>query len=95
MYEDISTDGRYSYWYKLVPLLLVSLQDEMTEVAEEAARLWAEAGLQWLEENKMSDHRLKDELDFLTEEPAHYPHWIDRPNLGCRRVDIRYLQIII
>ena len=74
-----------------MPLLLVSLQDEMTEVAEEAARLWAEAGLQWLEENKMSDHRLKDELDFLTEEPDHYPHWIDRPNLGCRRVDIRYL----
>ena len=75
---------RYSYFYKLVPLLLVSLEDEMTEVKEVAVRLWEEAGLQWLEENKMSDARLKDEMDFLIEDPDHYPRWHQRPNLGCR-----------
>ena len=75
---------RYSYFYKLAPLLLVSLEDEMTEVKELAARLWDEAGLQWLEENKMNDARLKDEMDFLTEDPEHYPSWHQRPNLGCR-----------
>ena len=75
---------RYSYFYKLVPLLLVSLCDEMTELAAEAGTLWSQVGDQWLEENKMNDARLKDELDYLTSDPDHYPPWIHRPSLGCR-----------
>ena len=80
---------RYSYFYKLVPLLLVSLCDEMTDLASRAAELWHQAGLQWLEENKMNDARLKDEMDFLTADPDHYPNWIQRPNLGCRTLVAR------
>ena len=80
----VNMPDRYSYWYKLVPLLLVSLCDEMNDVKLKAEKLWDEAGHQWLEENKMSDQRLKDEMDFLTEEPNHYPPGIQRPNLGCR-----------
>ena len=80
----VAMPDRYSYWYKLVPLLLVSLADNVPEIVAAAEVAWTEAGLQWLEENKMNDKRLKDEMDFLTEDPAHYPDWIERPNLGCR-----------
>ena len=62
----VGMPDRYSYWYKLVPLLLVSLCDEMTNIVTTTTMLWHQAGLQWLEENKMNDARLKDELDFLT-----------------------------
>ena len=80
---------RYSYWHKIVPLLLVSFCDEVTSVSSLAVRLWTEAGAQWLEENKMNDKRLKEELDFLTSEPEHYPDWVERPGLGCRTLAAR------
>ena len=85
----VAMPDRYSYWHKIVPLLLVSFCDEVKEVSSLAERLWAEAGVVWLEENKMSDSRLKDELDFLTAEPQHYPAWLTRPGLGCRTLATR------
>ena len=85
----VEMPDRYSYWHKIVPLLLVSFTDELAEVSSLAERLWAEAGAVWLEENKMSDSRLKDELDFLTAEPQHYPAWLVRPGLGCRTLAAR------
>mgnify|MGYP002629382305 CR=1 FL=1 len=80
---------RYSYFYKIVPLLIVSLEEEVLDIKDNAAKLWVEGGWKWLEENKMSDKRLKDELDYLTEDPTHYPDWIQRPNLGCRTLVAR------
>ncbi len=52
------------------------------QVAELARRLWSEGGEQWLQENRMNDQQLKDELDFMCEEPAHYPPGLQRFNLG-------------
>ena len=80
---------RYSYFYQLVPLLLVGLEDEMTDIQEEAATLWEAVGVQWLEENRMSDSRLKEEEDFLTAPPAFYPPGLQRPGLGCRTLVAR------
>ena len=60
----------------------------VTQVAELAGRLWAEGGTQWLEENRMTDQQLKDELDFLEDDTKdaanviHYPPGLQRPNLG-------------
>ena len=60
----------------------------VTQVAELAGRLWAEGGTQWLEENRMTDQQLKDELDFLEDDTkdaanvVHYPPGLQRPNLG-------------
>ena len=85
----VAMPDRYSYWHKIVPLLLVSFCDEINSVSSLAVRLWTEAGAQWLEENKMSDSRLKEELDFLTSEPEHYPDWVERPGLGCRTLAAR------
>ena len=80
---------RYSYFYKIVPLLIVSLEEDVPDIKETAGKLWIEGGLKWLEENKMGDKRLKEELDYLVEYPAHYPSWITRPNLGCRTLVAR------
>ena len=80
---------RYSYFYQLVPLLLVGLEDEMTWIQEEAAVLWEAVGVQWLEENRMSDSRLKEEEDFLTAPPTFYPPGLERPGLGCRTLVAR------
>jgi hypothetical protein len=34
----------------------------------------------------MNDQQLKDELDFMCEEPAHYPPGLQRFNLGKNHV---------
>jgi len=35
---------RYSFWHKLMPLLLTSLTDEIPSIQEEAASLWHDVG---------------------------------------------------
>lgn len=61
---------RYSFFTKMVPLILTSLCDELPELREEAWELWCKAGLQYELEN---EQELKEKMDFLSEKPAHYP----------------------
>ncbi|XP_030888045.1 dynein assembly factor 5, axonemal, partial [Leptonychotes weddellii] len=61
---------RYSFFHKLIPLLLSSLEDDIPEIALTAASLWEKVGLQWQREN---EDDLKDKLDFSTPPPAHHP----------------------
>lgn len=63
---------RYGWWYKLLPLILTGLHDELEEVRVKAANLWDAAGKLYMEENE-NDKKLKDKMDFLTEDPEHYP----------------------
>ncbi|KAM5300602.1 dynein axonemal assembly factor 5 [Glossophaga mutica] len=79
---------RYSFFHKLIPLLLSSLDDEMPHIAHEAASLWEKAGLQWQKEN---EEDLKDKLDFASPPPAHHPSPERRPGLGCRELVFRNL----
>ncbi|XP_030754377.1 dynein assembly factor 5, axonemal [Sitophilus oryzae] len=72
---------RYSYFHKMLPLLLTGLNDEVESTRIEAHMLWEKVGLQYQQENEKD---LKDKLDFLTEMPKHYPNHLKRPNLGCR-----------
>jgi hypothetical protein len=46
------------------------LTDEISELKIEALSLWDEAGKVYLQEN---ENDLKDQLDFLIDEPDHYP----------------------
>ncbi|RZF40732.1 hypothetical protein LSTR_LSTR008681 [Laodelphax striatellus] len=62
---------RYSYFHKLIPLMLTSLLDEIKEQAEEAWRLWEAAGEQWVNENETN---IKDKLDFLPGKISWYPN---------------------
>ncbi|GAB1864932.1 HEAT repeat-containing protein 2 [Camponotus japonicus] len=76
---------RYGWWHKLLPLILTGLHDELEEIRVKAANLWDAAGRLYMEENE-NDRKLKDKMDFLTEDPEHYPPEISRPNLGCRMI---------
>ncbi|XP_015431043.1 PREDICTED: dynein assembly factor 5, axonemal [Dufourea novaeangliae] len=73
---------RYSWWHKILPLLLTGLHDELQEIREKAANFWNDVGQLYIKENQ-NDEKLKDKMDFLTEDPHHYPN-VPRPNLGCR-----------
>ncbi|KAJ8251506.1 hypothetical protein GJAV_G00222090 [Gymnothorax javanicus] len=79
---------RYSYFHKLIPLLLSSLTDEIPEIRLLAQDLWRRTGAQWEKEN---EDDLKDKLDFLLDPPAHYPPGVERPGLGCRELVARNL----
>ncbi|XP_028155551.1 dynein axonemal assembly factor 5 [Diabrotica virgifera virgifera] len=72
---------RYSFFHKILPLLLTGLNDEVLETRMEAATLWEKVGLQYQNENEKD---FKDELDYMTQLPKYYPENIERPNIGCR-----------
>ncbi|XP_014470409.1 PREDICTED: dynein assembly factor 5, axonemal [Dinoponera quadriceps] len=76
---------RYSWWHKLLPLIMTGLHDELAEIRAKASTMWDAAGKIYMEENE-NDAKLKDKMDFLTEDPEHYPPDISRPNLGCRMI---------
>ncbi|KAI4878326.1 hypothetical protein NFI96_024324, partial [Prochilodus magdalenae] len=61
---------RYSYFHKLIPLLLSSLSDDIPEIRDVAVELWRQVGAQWEKEN---EDDLKDKLDFLLSPPPRYP----------------------
>ncbi|XP_028840855.1 dynein assembly factor 5, axonemal isoform X2 [Denticeps clupeoides] len=79
---------RYSYFHKLIPLLLSSFSDEIPEIRSLAADLWKQVGAQWEKEN---EDDLKDKLDFLLTAPPLYPPEVERPGLGCRELVVRNL----
>ncbi|XP_014205374.1 dynein assembly factor 5, axonemal [Copidosoma floridanum] len=76
---------RYSYWYKLLPLLLTGMNDVIADIRDKASKLWMAVGEKYITENE-SDKKFKEKLDFLPECLAHYPANIVRPNLGCRTI---------
>ncbi|KAJ3600692.1 hypothetical protein NHX12_031670 [Muraenolepis orangiensis] len=79
---------RYSYFHKLLPLLLSSTTDEVPEIRLLAAELWRKTGEQWEREN---EDDLKDKMDFLLAPPPFYPAGVERPGLGCRELVVRNL----
>ncbi|XP_036003889.1 dynein assembly factor 5, axonemal isoform X2 [Fundulus heteroclitus] len=79
---------RYSYFHKLIPLLLSSISDEIPEIRLLAADLWRQVGLQWEKEN---EDDIKDKMDFLLSPLPHYPPGVERPGLGCRELVVRNL----
>lgn len=68
----IKLPHRYSWWHRLLPLILTGLHDELAEIRVKAADMWDAAGKLYMEENE-NDAKLKDKMDFLTEDPEHYP----------------------
>ncbi|NXI52986.1 DAAF5 factor, partial [Chloroceryle aenea] len=88
---------RYSYFHKLIPLLLGSFTDEIPEnityfVSRKlASTYWEKIGLQWEKEN---EEDLKDKMDFSVP-PSHYPKGVVRPGLGCRELVSRNLSKIL
>ncbi|XP_052375470.1 dynein axonemal assembly factor 5 [Oncorhynchus keta] len=83
---------RYSYFHKLIPLLLSSLSDDIPEISQRAADLWRQTGALWEQEN---EDDLKDKMDFLLTPPDLYPAGVVRPGLGCRELVVRNLSNLL
>ncbi|XP_076838307.1 dynein axonemal assembly factor 5 [Brachyhypopomus gauderio] len=83
---------RYSYFHKLVPLLLSSLSDDIPEIKVLAWQLWRQVGSQWEKEN---EDELKDKMDFTLPTPFLYPPGEERPGLGCRELVVRNLSRLL
>ncbi|KAM4631833.1 dynein axonemal assembly factor 5 [Discoglossus pictus] len=83
---------RYSYFHKLIPLLLSSCTDEMPDIRQLALNYWEKIGSQWEKEN---EEDLKDKLDFSGPCPVRYPAGVERPGLGCRELIFRNLSKIL
>ncbi|XP_059835019.1 dynein axonemal assembly factor 5-like isoform X1 [Hypanus sabinus] len=79
---------RYSFFHKLIPLLLSSCSDEVPQIRELASDYWRKVGLQWQQEN---EEDLKDKLDWSAELSINYPVGAERPGLGCRELVFRNL----
>lgn len=91
----IQFQDRYSYFYKILPLMLPLLEEQVPEIQTLARAGWEKAGLIWLQENKSKDEKLKDELDFSDDSAAHYPDNIVRPSLGCRTLVARNQHLLL
>ena len=78
---------RYSYWHKIIPLVLVGYSDEVDELRVAAKALFEQAGAQYVKENE-SD--FKDFLDFTPDNPLQ-----DRPSIGCRWLVYRNMSKIL
>lgn len=61
---------RYSFFHKLIPLLLTGFIDETTEIKELTEGLWWDIGIKYEKEN---DADLKDKSSFLDHSNANYP----------------------
>ncbi|RNA08753.1 dynein assembly factor axonemal-like, partial [Brachionus plicatilis] len=61
---------RYSFHYKLIPLLLTGFIDESPEIKELTESLWWDVGIKYEKENETE---LKDKLDFMEIQIANYP----------------------
>ena len=79
---------RYSFFHRLIPILLTGFSDEVDEIKNLAMQYWLEVGQKYAKEN---ENDLKDKMDFPSKDPSHYPHGILRPNLGCRTLMQRNL----
>ncbi|XP_042232558.1 dynein axonemal assembly factor 5-like [Homarus americanus] len=76
----LNMPDRYSYWHRILPLILFGLRDDDDDVRQKAEELWVKVGLKYEEEN--IDH-LKQDIDFdVTLE--NYPEGEKRPSVGCR-----------
>uniref|UniRef100_S4RX24 Dynein axonemal assembly factor 5 n=1 Tax=Petromyzon marinus TaxID=7757 RepID=S4RX24_PETMA len=83
---------RYSFFHKLIPLLLSSLSDEMPDVRNSATEYWKRVGQQWEHEN---EEDLKDKMDFELPPSSLYPAGVARPCLGCRELVQRNLSRVL
>ncbi|KAM5152154.1 dynein axonemal assembly factor 5 isoform 2-T2 [Mantella aurantiaca] len=83
---------RYSYFHKLIPLLLSSCSDDIPDIKQIALDFWKKIGLQWEREN---EDDLKDKMDFSDPHPSFYPAGVERPALGCRELIFTNLSKIL
>ncbi|XP_068729927.1 dynein axonemal assembly factor 5-like [Montipora capricornis] len=83
---------RYSYFHKLLPLLMTGLSDELPDIQKQSRQLMSKVGNQYAVEN---EDDLKDKIDFEEKPGYRLVMDVDRPSLGCRVLVQRNLSKIL
>ncbi|XP_022210995.2 dynein assembly factor 5, axonemal [Drosophila obscura] len=82
---------RYSFFERILPLVLCCLKDDSPEVRSYIEPLWVKCGKQYYEENEaeLSQQEISDlPVD-------NYPKDVKRPTIGCRGLVQRSLRLLI
>ncbi|XP_055843856.1 dynein axonemal assembly factor 5 [Episyrphus balteatus] len=81
---------RYSFFDRIIPLVLCCLKDDSPEVREDITVRWKECGQLYYDENETE---LK-KLEIGERLPSNYPEWEVRPTIGCRALVQRSLRLV-
>ncbi|XP_068152214.1 dynein axonemal assembly factor 5 [Drosophila tropicalis] len=84
---------RYSFFERILPLVLCCLKDDSPEVVNYIRPLWVKCGKQYYDENEAE--LSQQEISDLPAE--NYPKDVERPTIGCRGLvqrSLRLLQLI-
>lgn len=81
---------RYSFFERILPLVLCCLSEETIEVREEIEEFWIKAGEQYYMENQTE----LQNLNMIESTPADYPDHLKRPTIGCRALVRRALPVL-
>ncbi|KAH8360017.1 hypothetical protein KR093_010218 [Drosophila rubida] len=84
---------RYSYFERILPLVLCCLKDDSPEVLRFIRPLWVKCGEQYYEENEAE----LSQQEICDPQVDNYPSDVQRPTIGCRGLvqrSLRLLQLI-
>lgn len=81
---------RYSFFPRIIPLVLCCLNDDTPDVRKDINNLWIKCGDLYYEENE-EELRKKEIVDDML---PRYPDDVKRPTLGCRAIVQRSLKIV-
>ncbi|XP_055912371.1 dynein axonemal assembly factor 5 [Eupeodes corollae] len=81
---------RYSFFDRIIPLVLCCLKDDSPEVRNDIIGRWKECGKLYYDENETE---LK-KIEIGERMPSNYPEWEDRPTIGCRAIVQRSLRLV-
>lgn len=80
---------RYSFFERLIPLVLCCLKDEAEETRNEIEASWQKCGEQYYRENENE----LSKVEIVDKMPDRYPDGVTRPTLGCRAIVQRSLRV--
>lgn len=89
----LELQDRYSFFERILPLVLCCLKDDSPEVQAFIRPLWLKCGEQFYEENEAE----LSQQEICDPQVENYPAGVQRPTIGCRGLvqrSLRLLQLI-
>ncbi|XP_055641881.1 dynein axonemal assembly factor 5 [Toxorhynchites rutilus septentrionalis] len=81
---------RYSFFPRILPLVLCCLDDDNEEVCGDIEARWEEVGEQYYLENETELSKIK----LIDKIPSNYPEEYERPTIACRAIVQRSLVMV-
>lgn len=83
---------RYSFFERLIPLVLCCLKDDSEETRTEIEASWRQCGEQYYQENEQELTKVEI-VEEQHQQLDRYPAGVRRPTLGCRAIVQRSLRV--